>query len=177
MHLTAIDKYAGDHYGAMLYNLYDDSSTGKYVRCWGTAVKLTWECPRSTHRYFVNNFLAPGFVSIRTKLISRYVKFFGSLLQSSSKEVRLIAQISAHDKCSTTGINIAKIANETGLNPWTATSAAVRQALQEREEVVPERAEWRLPYLEKLLDHRYKLKIECQKTDAINKTIDLLCSS
>ena len=32
--LTAIDKYAGDHYSAMLYNLYENSSTWKYVRYW-----------------------------------------------------------------------------------------------------------------------------------------------
>ena len=50
--LSAIDKYAGDYYGTMLYDLYDDNSTGQYFRCWGTAVKLTWGCPRSTHRVF-----------------------------------------------------------------------------------------------------------------------------
>ena len=26
--LTAIDRYAGDHYGAMLYDLFDEKSTG-----------------------------------------------------------------------------------------------------------------------------------------------------
>ena len=62
--LTAITTYAGDHYGAMLYDLYDDQSTGQYYRCWGTLVKLKWGLPRSTHRYFVNNFLAPEFTSI-----------------------------------------------------------------------------------------------------------------
>ena len=76
--LTAMDRYAGDHYGAMLYDLIDDSSAGQYIRCWGTAVKLTWNSPRSTHRYFINNLLAVGFVSIRAKVISRYVKFFQS---------------------------------------------------------------------------------------------------
>ena len=172
-----MDKYVGDHYGAMLYNLYDNSSTRMLFRCWGTAVKLTWDCPRSTHRYFVNNFLAPGFVPIRTKVISRYVKFFCSLLNSSSKEVRLIASISAQDKSSTTGINVAKIANETGLNPWTTTPAAIRQALLEREDDVPERDQWRLPYLEKLLNTRYEMELSLQDTKPINKQIDLLCIS
>ena len=41
--LTAVDKYAGDHYGAMLYNLFDDDSSSKYFRCWGTLVKLAWQ--------------------------------------------------------------------------------------------------------------------------------------
>ena len=53
--LTAMDRYVGNHYGSMLYDLYDDSSTGQYFRCWGTAVKLAWDCPRSTHRYFIRS--------------------------------------------------------------------------------------------------------------------------
>ena len=83
--LTAINPYAGDHYGAMLYNLYDKKSMGQYYRCWGTLIKLTWGCPRSTHMYFVNNFLAPGFTPIRIKIISWYVEFFQTLLRSASK--------------------------------------------------------------------------------------------
>ena len=70
----------------MLWNLYDEKTAGQYFRCWGTLVKLTWDCPRSTHKYLVSRFLAPGFVSIRAKVISRYVKFFQTILKSASKE-------------------------------------------------------------------------------------------
>jgi hypothetical protein len=175
--LTAIDRYAGDYYGAMLWNLYDEKSSGQYFRCWGTTVKLAWGCPRSTHRYFVNNFLALGFVSIRVKVISRYVNFFQTLLKSRSKEVRLVAQLAAQDKSSTTGINLAKIYNETNINPWTSSSYQIRQALQEGEEIVPEQDMWRLPYLGKLLGARHKMELELHKTDYIDSQIDLLCSS
>ena len=130
-----MDKYVSDYYGAMLYDLYDDNTTGKYFRCWGSVVKLVWNCPRSTHKYFVNNLLAVGFTSIRVKVISRYIKFFRSLLKSSSKEVQLVANISAHDKSSNTGGNLARIAEETGLNPWTAHPSKVREVLQQNEDV------------------------------------------
>ena len=73
--LTSIDKYAGDHYGTMLYDLYDEKSPCQLFCCWGTAVKLSGGCPRSTYRYFVNNYLAPGIVSIHANIISRYVNF------------------------------------------------------------------------------------------------------
>ena len=161
----------------MLYDLFDDASSGKYFRCWGTAVKLAWECPRSTHRYFVNNMLASEFVPIRTKLLSRYVKFFKSLLKSSSVEIRLLANIAAQDRSSTTGKNLAKIANETDLNPWTATPAMIRQALHQKDAAVPRTDFWRLPYLEKLLKTRYEMELSLQDTKPINKIINALCSS
>ena len=61
--LAAVDKYAGDHYGLMLHNLYDESSE-KYFRCWGTLTKLCWDVPRATHKYFVSNLLSVGHKSI-----------------------------------------------------------------------------------------------------------------
>ena len=175
--LTAINTYAGDHYGVMLYDLYDEKSAGQYFRCWGTLVKLTWGCPRSTHRYFVNNFLAQGFTSIRTKIISRYVKFFQTLLRSASNEVRLIAQLAAQDKSSTTGSNLAKIREETKLNPWNVSSLQVKQVLLEGEPKVPEQDLWRLAYLSKLLEERHSMELQLCDTKEIDKLINSLCSS
>ena len=175
--LTAVDKYASDYYGDMLYDLYDDNTTGKYFRCWGTVVKLAWNCPRSTHKYFVNNLLASGFTSVRVKIISRYIKFFRSLLKSSSKEVQLVASISAQDKSSNTGGNLARIAEETGLNPWTAAPSEVKEVLKKKEDNVPERDSWRLPYLSKLLQQRYEMEMNGVDTKFITQLIDSLCSS
>ena len=95
--LSAVDKYCGDHYGTMLYNLYDDTS-GLYFRCWGTCVKLCWNVPRSTHRYFVSHLLGQGFVSTRTKLLARYVKFFRGLIRSKIPEVVTVANMVSRDK-------------------------------------------------------------------------------
>ena len=162
---------------AMLYDLYKDSSTGKYFRCWGTVVKLAWNCPRSTHKYFVNNLLAASFISTRVKIISRYIKFFRSLLKSSSREIQLLACISAHDKSSNTGGNIARIAEETGLNPWIVDPFQVRQVLLKNEDPVPESDLWRLPYLSKLIHQRYQMEIAGVDPKEICQQIDLLCSS
>ena len=175
--LTAIEKYTGDHYGAMLYDLYDDKNFGKYHRCWGTNVKLTWECPRATHRYFVNSVMAPEFISIRTKLLSRYIKFFHSLLKSSSNEVRLIASLAAKNKSSTTGKNLAKISQETGLNAQEASPAEIRQALLCKEAVVPEQDLWRVPYLAKLLQEKHEMEITSLDTGQISQLIDSLCTT
>ena len=167
--LTAVDKYASNHYGAMLYDLFDDKNTGKYFRCWGTVVKLAWKCPRGTHRYFVNNLLAAGFTSTRVTILSRYVNFFRSLLKSSSSEVRLVATLAAQDKSSNTGSNLAKIEQETGLNPWTASPCQVKQALLEKEAPVP--------FLSKLISQRYELDSTGKDTELISQFVDSLCIS
>jgi hypothetical protein len=172
--LTAVEKYASNHYGAMLYDLFDENSSGKYFRCWGTVVKLSWDCPRTTHRYFVNNLLAAGFTSIRVTILSRYVR---SLLKSSSREVRLIAALAAQDKSSNTGSNLAKIEKETGLNPRIATPTQVKHVLLEKEDPVPSRDLWRLPFLSKLIQQRYQLDLAGQKTKLISQFIDSLCIS
>ena len=174
--LAAVDKYVGDHYGVMLYNLYDESSQ-KYFRCWGTLTKLCWDVPRATHKYFVPNLLTAGHTSIRTNLVGRYVNFYRSLVKSQSEEVALVANIAGRDKSSTTGINLANIQAETGLNPWTASSREVRLKLSEGEVQVPPTDLWRIPLLQKLLAQRHDMQVNCEKTDELNKLIDSLCTS
>ena len=121
--------------------------------------------------------LAIGFVSIRIKVLSRYVKFFQSLLKSRSTEVRLVAQLAAHDKRSTTGRNVANIAAETGLNPWVTSPAQVREKLVANDVKVPANDEWRLPYLKKLLGQRHDMELQLLKTDKINEQIEIICSN
>ena len=114
--LKAVNIYCGDYYGSMLWDLYSDPA-GQYFRCWNTCTKLAWNCPRSTHTYFVTCQLAADFVPIRTNIMARYVKFFQSLLNSKSPEVALVANLVGHDVSSTTGGNLYRLGQETGLKP------------------------------------------------------------
>ena len=154
----------------MLWDLYSDAA-GQYFRCWNTCVKLAWNVPRSTCQ------LAAGFVAIRTKLLCSYVKFFQSLLKSKSPEVALVANLAARDLGSTTGINLAKIEKETGLNPWIASSNEVKIALEQSEVTVPKEDTWRLPLLEKLLLQRNEMEVQVEDTTSLQQLIDSLCSS
>ena len=155
--LGAVNTYCCDHYGSMLWDLYSETA-GQYFRCWNTCTKLAWNCPRSTHTYFVTCQLAADFVSIRTKILSCYVKFFKSLLNSKSPEVALVANLMGHDVRSTTGGNLYRLSKETGLNPWISTSSMVKMALQQTDVMVPEEDRWRLPFLEKLLVQRQEMR-------------------
>ena len=89
----------------------------------------------------------------------------------------LVANIAARDKSSTTGINLAHIHAETGLNPWSTKSMAIKQAVWDREDPVPPREMCRIPRLQKLLSQRHALEVNCQETKYINNLIDSLCLS
>ena len=170
--LQAIEKYCGDHYGAMLWPL-DGEMTGQYFRCWSTCVKLVWDVPRGCHTYLVDNLLAANFVSTRRQILGRYVKFFKGLLSSRSKEVVLVANIVARDKASVTGRNLEMLREETGLNPWSATPAQIRESLPKAE--VPQQDRYRLGLLEKYLSTRKLLESDMGDTKDISGLIDSLC--
>ena len=155
--LSAVTKYCGDHYGVILSNLYEEPAQ-QYFRCWGTCVKLAHSVPRSTHRYFVKDLLAPEFLSIRTVVISRFVNFFTSCMKSKCPELSLVATLSGHDKSSTTGINLTKIWNETKLNPWKTSPAMIRSVLHKNEVPTPQIDQWRILFLEKLLIRRTNME-------------------
>ena len=170
--LTAVIKYCGDHYGLMLYYLFDEVS-GKYVRCWGTLAKFCSGVPSSTYKYFVPNLLAYGFLSIRTTLLTRYVSFFRSLLKSRSLEEDLVASLAGRDRSSTTDRNLYNIQLETGLNPMNRYQAgSVRQG-----RTIPVTDIRRLPLLKKLLIQRRDMEVQCSNTNGINSLINSPCSS
>lgn len=107
----------------------------------------------------------------------RYIKFFKTLLNSKSPEVALVANLVSHDVQSTTGNNLARMKQETGLNPWTATPSMVKTALINNEVSVPEEENWRLPLLEKLLLQRHEMEYQLQDVKEIQSMIDSLCST
>ena len=107
----------------------------------------------------------------------RYVNFYRSLLKSRSMEVSLVASVARRDRSSTTGINLAKIQAETGLNPFSTSPRAIRQAFEDREVPVPPADLWRIPFLVKLLNQRKDMEVNCVNTDRINEVINGLCST
>ena len=148
---------------------------GQIYNSWSTTVKVTWDVPRSTHRFLVDNLLAADFLTVKQQLLGRYVNFFHGLLKSLSPEVRIVASMMGRCARSTTGKNLLCLERETGLDPWTAKAWCVREKVQRVE--VPMGEGWRIQYLSKLLHARKDLEIKCQDVEEINTLIESLCSS
>ena len=172
--LTAVNKYLGHHYGSMLWD-QDSDMVGQYCRSWSTCVKLTYNVPRSTHTFLVENLLAVNFVPIKTEIMARYGKFFTSLRKCKSPEVRQMAEIVRQDVRSTTGKNLTRIRRKTGVNTVTVPSMIVRETVPRAE--VPVYQEWRLSLLETLLKQRREMDAQMVDTSLISDMIDSLCSS
>ena len=76
---------------------------------------------------------------------------------------------------STTGRNLMKIERETQLDPCTAESWKIRDAVPRAE--VPAMEGWRVQFLGKLLEARMEMDTKCQDLEEVNTLIDSLCSS
>ena len=97
-----------------------------------------------------------------------------------SYEVRTAALLSARDLRTVTGRNLALVAEQSGYDPWTASTARVRVALREREMVeVPETGSWRCGYLGKLLEQRQTAHYNGMTENVLHITelVDSLCFS
>ena len=172
--LQAVHTYAGHWYGSMLWDLYGERVNQIY-NSWNTCAKLTWGVPRATHTFLVDNLLVNQFFTVKQQLVGRYVNFVKQLLNSSSPEVCVVANIVGRCARSTTGRNLLNIERETQLDPWTSESWMVRSAVPRSE--VPAMQGWRVQYLGKLLDSRMEMEAMCEDTEEITNIIDDLCRS
>ena len=121
--------------------------------------------------------LSCGHQSARVDILTRYSKFFNSLRHSASKEVQVLSRFLARDIRSVTGRNLQLILDVSGLNPWTDSTAKLRDALTASEVVdVPPQDRWRLSYLGSLLSQRrsaYNLALDTE-VERLSELIDSL---
>ena len=172
--LQAVKIYCCDFYGIMMLDLFGDQAEQLYRR-WNTCVKLSWEVPRSTHTFLVDGLLGSGLPTVRQQILSRYPKFFHSLLDSPSHEVAVVARLVSKNVRTITGKNLLNLRLETGLNVVTAPLSQVKSKLCSVN--LPAASTWKLYLLEKYLSIRSSLKTKCEDTSYIDDLIGSLCSS
>ena len=174
--VRALQVYCTSHYGSMLWDLQGEGAS-QYFNSWTTAIKLSWDCPRATRTYLVQQVLACGSTSARTEIMARYCKFFQGLRSSPCREVAILANLLGRDIRSNTGNNIRLIKEYSGGNPWADSTASLRARLLEAEVVdIPDSDLWRVKYLGVLLGQRqewhYMGQVEEEK--AVQKLVDSL---
>ena len=172
--LQAVKVYCCDFYGSRLWDLYGDQAEQLY-RCWNTCLKLSWDVPRSTHTFFVDGLLGCGFPTSRQQILSRYVKFYRSLLNSPSHEVAVVARLVGKDAKSVTGKNLLNIRLETKLNVFSAPLQKIKDAISLATPPAPE--QWKLYLLDKYISRRKDLRTRCEETNYLDNLIDSLCST
>ena len=173
--LGAVKLYCGDLYGGMLARL-DGVPASKLMNCWGRTVKDVWGLPPATHSVYAR-WLSSGHSSIRQDLLSRWPKFFRSLLSGPSPEAATLARVAAADRRSTTAANNALITAATGLSAWTATAEQIQAKLQRREVAMTPEELSTAEYLLELLQTRAEMSLQCDDTTSITAHINFLVTS
>ena len=151
----------------------DSPEATKLMNCWGTAVKDVWGLHRATHRVYAR-WLGSGHSTIREDLLSRWPKFFRSLLNGPSPEAAVLARVAAADRRTVTAANNAVILAATGLSAWTATADQVRAELRSREPDMTDDETTTAEMLLEALQQRASLHTQCADTTVISARIDML---
>ena len=173
--MKAVQLLCTDAYGSMLWNL---SSAGaeSFFKAWNTCVKLVYGVPRSTFTYLIEGFFAAGQASLRNQILSRYSGFYQSLLQSPSREVRVLSRIVKSDPRSSTCLNLRYLAQKTGLSkPEQFSSARIRMALPVQ--VVPDNEKWRLGLITRFMKMKAEKHLRVADSKHITAMMDSLCST
>ena len=172
--MRGIQVFCCDAYGAMLWQL-NSEPVEKLFRSWNTCMKYIHDIPRDTFTYLVEDYFAKGFTSMRNQVLSRYSTFFFKLLNSPSKEIRLVANIVARDPSSTTAKNIKYIERLTTLSPWDFTTWRIKEALPIK--TIPEKEVWRLGLLDKLTEIKKERNVTLENSESITAMLHSLCNS
>ena len=114
--------------------------------------------------------------SLRNQILSRYVGFYRSLLNSPSREVRALVRIVSSDPRSTTCRNLVLLRNKTRMSqPELFSSNRIKAELPVK--TVPEKGMWRLGLITSLLKVRAEKNDRVEDTKATTAMIDSLCST
>ena len=175
--LTAHKLYCSSFYGSMLWNLSGEGAS-QVFNAWNTAVKLSWDCPRDTRTYLLQQVLSCGLDSARTDILVRFTKFLKSLRNSPSMEVRALVNLVSRDIKTTTGSNIRLVEEASGLSAWDTTKEKMREAIGKKELVdVDDQDRWRIPYLNKLLGQRQEMSYKGLDQELEKSRMDDLINS
>lgn len=172
--LAAIKLYAADLYGGMMMRL-DGVMAKQVMNCWGVTVKDVFGVPRSTHSTLAR-WLSYGLSSLREDLLTRWVKFYQSLLTSSSPHLITIARIAASDVRTTTGSNNRLISDLTGLNPRTVTPRQVKEKLREQEWTDSEEENEKVSTLLELLQERGEVFYKGEEDPGLTTLVNYICT-
>ena len=119
--LSATDVYCSDYYGSLAGWDLGCEKAATFFNAWNTHVKLTWQVPRNTRTYLLQQVLASGFTSARSAVLARFVSFFRALRVAPSHEVRTIAFLVSRDMRSVTGRNLELVRQLSGQDSWAAS--------------------------------------------------------
>ena len=172
--LRAVQIYCSDAYGSPLWRL-DSPAVTSYFKAWSSCVRRVYYLPVNTYTYLVEGHLAKDFTPLRNMVLARYPAFYRRLHTSSSKEVKMMAELASGNAQTVTSVNLAHLQHLTMLDPALDSIRDIKLALPVKS--VPEKEEWRLGLLDKLLELRGEKRAAGEDLKQVTAMISSLCST
>ena len=168
--VLAIEKYCTSLHGSELWDLTSPEAQMVF-RAWRTGIKISWNVPRATHSFLVQEVLTTGVQSLEQRILRNSVGFFQSLLRSPCQEVAVLSRIAARDIRSTLGKNIQKIREITQLDPWSMKKAELHAALEQGLHIeVPKENSWQPRCLANMLAARSQAFFRADENEFVRLT-------
>ena len=104
----ALQVYCSSYNGSLAGWELEEAKVQKFYGVWRLNVLLTHKLPRTTHQHFLP-MLAPGAVSARAEILSRFVRFFRGLRAALSHPVVSAVLLLDRDRRSTLAKNIGYV--------------------------------------------------------------------
>ena len=172
--LKAVQILACDAYGSMLWRL-DSAAANSFFSAHTSCIKRVYRLPLNTFTYLVEGHLGESTLPLRVQVLSRVLRFYRGLLDSPSKEVRLLTGLATGDARSVLAGNLAYVSQLSGLDCKVESAVAVKHALPLK--TVPEGELWRVGLLDALLRTRADLEKLQSDTKSVVAQISSLCTT
>ena len=151
--------YTTSFYGSSLWDLFSGPCNKLYTS-WNIAVRMAFEIPRESHRYFIEEL--SDCPHPQTMLAQRFQKFHETLGKTKKISVKYLSELSAGNKATVYGKNLCKSKSNLKYAP------------------VPENDEWKVEAVKELLEIRWNVKeIENMpiNTQELDDLLTELCTS
>ena len=172
--LRAVQLLCCDAYGSPLWRLNSNQATS-FFKAWSSCVRRAFNLPVNTFTYIVEGHLAQRFTPLRNQVLGRYPGFYRRLLDSPSKEVRMMAVFAAGQAQTVTAVNLAHLKSLTGLDPAWDSIRQIKESLPVK--TVPAGEQWRLGLLDSLLALRAEKQAEEEDVKRVVALLSSLCST
>ena len=167
--------YCCNIYGSNVWDLFS-SDCQRLFRSYNVALRMIFNLPRTTHRYLVESLT--DIPHLYVQLLSRYVTFSTSLLESDSFEVRFLARICISDMRTTLGRTMRTIASLCNSSSKESPICAAMVKKKIRYEEIKASEEWRIGVLQDMLDIRDNVSSSCGlSNDDVSEILEYICTT
>ena len=159
-------------YGSNLWDLFRNQCERLYTS-YSVAMRSALDIDRCTHRYLVEPLSQS--LHLKTMLLSRYVTFYESLIESNKMPVRFLARLNGHDNETVLGRNLANLAQMCSVKISELSSNMIKRKVMYR--ATPDNEKWRVNMALELISARDStIEVQGFKENELETMLSYICT-